>query len=163
VTEGAATPGLSRLFNSSRFDTPWLHLSIDRTKCSTLGVTVDEVFAALQYNLGSYYVNNFNEFGRNWQVNVQADPPYRDRGPDIRKIQVRNSQGLMIPLGTVLSAADTSGPILIQRYNLYAAAAITGTTAPGTSTGEAVPLMEGVAKKELPPSMAIEWTELTYL
>jgi multidrug efflux pump len=163
VRDGSATPGLSRLFNSSRFNTPWLHLTIDRTKCSTLGVTVDDVFAALQYNLGSYYVNNFNEFGRNWQVNVQADPQFRDRVPDIRRIQVRNSQGQMIPLGTVLSVEDSSGPILVQRYNLYSAAAITGTTAPGTSTGEAVPLMERVTKKDLPPAMAVEWTELTYL
>jgi hydrophobe/amphiphile efflux-1 (HAE1) family protein len=163
VADGSATPGLSRLFNSSRFNTPWLHLTIDRTKCSTLGVTVDDLFATLQYNFGSYYVNNFNEFGRNWQVNVQADPQFRDRVPDIRRVQVRNNQGQMIPLGTLLAVEDSSGPILVQRYNLYSAAAITGTTAPGTSSGEAVPLMERVAKKDLPPAMAVEWTELTYL
>ncbi len=163
VTAASQTPGLQGLFNSSRFDTPWLHLAIDRTKCSAVGVTVDDIFNALQYNIGSYYVNNFNEFGRNWQVNVQADPQFRDRVPDIRKIQVRNSQGQMILLGTLLSVNDTSGPVLVQRYNLYAAATITGTTAPGTGTGEAVPLMQGIVARNLPQSAAMEWTELTYL
>ena len=115
-----------------------MYLDIDRTKCLPLGISVDDVFNALQYNFGSYYVNNFNEFGRNWQVNVQADPKFRDRVRDVGQLQVRNDQGQMIPLGTVLRVRDTSGPVLVQRYNMYSAAAITGDAAPGTSTGEAV-------------------------
>ncbi|MFO0939038.1 MAG: efflux RND transporter permease subunit [Gemmataceae bacterium] len=163
VDAGNQTPGLQGLFNTARFDTPWVYLDINRTKCLSLGVTLDEVFNALQYNFGSYYVNNFTEFGRNWQVNVQADPMYRDRVRDLGQIQVRNSTGQMIPLRTVLSVRDTSGPVLVQRYNLYSAAIITGDVAPGTSTGEAVPLMESIADKELPRQMAFDWTELTYL
>ena len=163
VADGNATPGLQRLFSTSRFDTPWLYLDIDRTKCVALGLAVDDVFNTLQYNLGSYYVNNYNQFGRNWQVNIQADPKFRDRVRDIRQIQVRNSQGQMIPLGTVLTVRDTSGPVLVQRYNMYSAASITGNVAPGTSTGQAVPLVEQVAAKDLPRAMTIEWTELTYL
>jgi hydrophobe/amphiphile efflux-1 (HAE1) family protein len=163
VADGNATPGLQRLSGTSRFDTPWVYLDIDRTKCVALGVTVDQVFNALQYNFGSYYVNNFNEFGRNWQVNIQADPKFRERLRDVRRIQVRNSQGEMIPLRTLLTIRNTSGPIMVQRYNMYSAASITGSTAPGTSTGQAVPLVDAVAARTLPRAMATEWTELTYL
>jgi multidrug efflux pump len=163
VARGNRTAGLQGLFNSSRANTPWLYLDIDRTKCMALGVQVSELFNTLQVYLGSYYINNFNEFGRTWQVNVQADPRFRDRVKDIGQLQVRNGQGQMIPLGTLLSVRDTTGPVLVQRYNLYSAAAITGTVAPGTSTGDAVPLMEAVAGRDLPPAMAFDWTELAYL
>ena len=105
VARGNKTPGLQGLFNSSRADTPWLYLDIDRTKCMALGVPVSDVFNTLQVYLGSYYVNNFNEFGRTWQVNVQADPRFRDRVRDIRQLQVRNNQGQMIRLGTLLRRA----------------------------------------------------------
>jgi multidrug efflux pump subunit AcrB len=160
---GNKTEGLMGLFNSSRFDTPWVYLDIDRTKCVALGVTMDEVFNALQYNIGSYYVNNFNEFGRNWQVNIQADPLFRDRVRDIRKLQLRNQQGEMFPLATVLSIRDTSGPVLVLRYNMYSAAAITGAPAPGTSSGQAADLMEQLVNNEKMQSMAFDWTELMYL
>ena len=163
VAQGNQSPGLQGLFNTARFDTPWVYLEIDRTKCLSLGVLVSDVFNALQYNLGSFYVNNFNEFGRNWQVNVQADPKFRDRVRDIGQIQVRNATGQMLPLRTLLKVRDTSGPVLVQRYNLYAAAVITGDVAPGTSTGEAVPRMDAIAAGILPQSMASDWTELTYL
>jgi multidrug efflux pump subunit AcrB len=163
VMDGNETPQLQGLFNSARFNTPWVYLDIDRTKCAALGLSVDEVFNTLQYNLGSYYVNNFNEFGRNWQVNVQADPLFRDRVRQIGWLQLRNAQGQMVPLRTVMTVRDTSGPVLVQRYNLYSAAAITGNVAPGTSTGQAVPLMEQIANRDMPQSMAADWTELTYL
>jgi multidrug efflux pump subunit AcrB len=101
VARGNATEGLQDLFNSSRADTPWLYLNIDRTKCMAVGVAVSDVFDALQYNFGSYYVNNFNEFGRTWQVNVQADARYRARASDLRQLQVRNNQGRMVLLGTL--------------------------------------------------------------
>ena len=163
AADGARAPGLVGLFNTARFDTPWVYLDIDRTKCLSLGFSVDDVFNALQYNFGSYYVNNFTEFGRNWQVNVQADPAFRDRVRDVGKLQVRSPQGRMIPLSTVLRVRDTSGPVLVQRYNMYSAAVITGDVAPGTSTGDAVPRMESVVAGTLPRAMAFEWTELTYL
>ncbi len=163
VAEGNRTPGLQGLFNSSRFDTPWVFLDVDRTKCLSLGVSVSEVFDALQYNFGSFYVNNFNEFGRNWQVNVQADPQFRDRVRDVGQLQVRSNTGRMIPLRTFLRVKDTSGPVLVQRYNLYPAASVTGNVTPGTSSGQVVPLMERIAAKATPRAMTVDWTELTYL
>ncbi len=163
VARGNRTPGLQGLFNGSRTNTPWLYLDFDRTKAHALGVPVSDVFSTLQIYLGSYYVNNFNEFGRTWQVNVQADPAFRDRVADILLLQVRNSQGQMVRLGTLMRVHDTSGPILWMRYNMYAAAAITGTTAPGTSSGQAIQLMQEITRQELPRSMAYDWTELTYL
>src|SRR5262245_21921134 len=163
VSRGNRTPGVQGLFSSSRADTPWLYLDVDRTKCLALGVPVSDVFGALQVYLGSYYVNNFNEFGRTWQVNLQADPRFRDRVDDIRRLQVRNNQGQMIRLGTLLNVRDASGPVSVMRYNLYSAAAITGSSAPGTSSGQAIALMQEIAGQELPRSMAFDWTELTYL
>jgi multidrug efflux pump len=163
VADGNRAPGLVGLFSTARFDTPWVYLDIDRTKVLSLGISVDDVFNALQYNFGSYYVNNFTEFGRNWQVNVQADPMFRDRVRDVGRLQVRNGQGQMIPLSTVLRVRDTSGPVLVQRYNLYSSAVITGDVAPDISTGEAVPRMEEIVSANLPRAMAFDWTELTYL
>ncbi len=128
-----------------------------------LGVQVSDVFNTLQVYLGSFYVNNFNEFGRTWQVNVQADQRFRNQVPDIRQLQVRNSQGQMIRLGTLMDVRDISGPVMVMRYNMYSATAITGNTAPGVSSGEAIALMQEIADKQLPPSMAYDWTELTYL
>src|SRR6185369_16326617 len=106
---------------------------------------------------------NFNEFGRTWQVNVHADQRFRNRVEDIRRLQVRNNQGQMIRLGTLLDVRDTSGPVMVMRYNLYTAAAVTGDAAPGTSSGEAVDLMQEVANQAMPRAMATEWTELAYL
>jgi hydrophobe/amphiphile efflux-1 (HAE1) family protein len=163
VARGNDTPGLEGLFNSSRANTPWLYLEFDRTKCMALGVAVSDVFNTLQYYVGSYYVNNFNRFGRTWQVNVQADERFRARPRDIGQLQVRNGQGQMIPLRTMIAVRDTSGPVVIQRYNLYSAAFVTGTTAQGTSSGQAVGLMEAIAAQELPAAMAYDWTELTYM
>jgi hydrophobe/amphiphile efflux-1 (HAE1) family protein len=163
VGRGNKTPGLQGLFNSSRTDTPWLYLDIDRTKCEALGLSVSDVFSTLQFYLGSYYVNNFNEFGRTWQVNVQADPRFRAGVQDIRQLQVRSSQGQMVRLGTLMTERNTSGPVSVLRYNMYSATAIIGNTAPGTSSGQAIALMQEIAGKELPRSMALDWTELTYL
>ncbi|MBV8608510.1 MAG: efflux RND transporter permease subunit, partial [Singulisphaera sp.] len=163
VARGNRTPGLKGLFNSSRVNTPWLYLEIDRTKCTALGVPVSELFNTLQVYLGSYYVNNFNEFGRTWQVNVQADRNFRDRVADIRQLQVRNNQGQMIRLATLLDVHDTSGPVMVLRYNMYSATAVTGDTSPGTSSGQAIALMQEIAGQELPRSMAFDWTELAYM
>ena len=163
VARGNQTSGLEGLFNSSRASTPWLHLDIDRTKCMALGIPVSSVFSVLQVYLGSYYINNFNEFGRIWQVNVQADPRFRSRVADIRRLQVRNNQGQMVRLGTVLKVGNTTGPVSLMRYNMYSATAITGNTSPGTSSGQGVALVKQLAGQELPRSMRSDWTELTYL
>ena len=163
VARGNKTPGLQGLFNSSRANTPWLYLDINRTKCMALGVPVSEVFNTLQIYLGSYYVNNFNEFGRTWQVNIQADQVFREHGRDIRQIKVRNNRGEMIRLGTLLELRSISGPVMVMRYNMYSATAITGNTAPGTSSGQAIALMQEIATQELPRAMATDWTELAYM
>ncbi len=163
VGRGNRTEGLANLFNSSGASTPWLFLDIDRTKCESLGVSVADLFSTLQVYFGSYYVNNFNEFGRTWQVNVQADPGFRGRVEDVRRMQVRNNQGQMIRLATLLSIRDTSGPVMIMRYNLYSSAAVTGDAAQNTSSGAAVGLAQQIANDALPHSMAYEWTDLAYL
>ncbi len=163
VARANATPGLQGVSSSSRVYTPWLYLDINRTKCLSLGVSLDEVFNTLQVQLGSYYVNNFNEFGRTWQVNVQADQQFRDRVRRLFQLQVRNNQGQMILLGTLMSVRDTSGPVSLLRYNMYSAVAITGNTLPGTSSGQAVDLMRDIAREELPHAMDYNWTELTFM
>jgi multidrug efflux pump subunit AcrB len=163
VSSGNNTPGLEGLSHSSRASTPWLYLDLDRTKCKTLGIEVSDVFNTLQIYFGSFYVNNFNEFGRTWQVNVQADQQYRNQVGDIKQLQVRNNQGKMVRLGTLLEVRDTVGPVMVMRYNMYSATAITGNAAPGTSSGQAIDMMQAIADKEMPHSMASDWTELTYL
>ncbi len=163
VAEGNKTPGLTGLFNSLRANTPWLYLDIDRTKCLAVGLSIQSVFDTLQIYLGSYYVNNFNEFGRSWQVNVMADPRFCARIEDLKLLKVRNNRGDMVPLATVLEVRDTTGPVAVMRYNMYSATAINGNLAPETSSGQAITLMQNIARKVLPPSMAYDWTELTYM
>ncbi len=163
VADGNSNPELRDLYNSARFNTPWLYLDIDRTKCLVVGIQLSDVFNTLQDYLGSYYVNNFNEFGRTWQVNIQADRRYRNRVRDIPQLQVRNNQGQMVQLGTLLTVRSSSGPLMIMRYNMYSATAITGDTAPGVSSSQAVGIMQNLASKDLPPTMSTDWTELTYL
>jgi multidrug efflux pump subunit AcrB len=154
---------LKSLYNSSGANTPWLYLDIDRVRCMVLGVQVSDVFATLQVNLGSYYVNNFNEFGRTWQVNIQADPKFRSKVEDIKRLQVRNNRGKMIRLGTLMDVRDTGGPVMVMRYNLYSAAAINGDAGTNISSGQAVAKLQQIAEKELPRSMAPEWTDLAFL
>ena len=163
VERGNRTPGLDGLTNNSGSTTPWLYLEIDRSKCRALGVQVGDIFSTLQVYLGSYYVNNFNEFGRTWQVNIQADPKFRDKASDVLLLQVRNAQGQMVRLGTVMDLRDTTGPVVVMRYNMYAAATVTGNPAPATGSTQAIGLMEEVARRELAPGMSLEWTELAYL
>jgi hydrophobe/amphiphile efflux-1 (HAE1) family protein len=163
VDRANAAPGLQGVFNSLRANTPWLHLDIDRTKCMSLGVSTSDVFNTLQVYLGSYYVNNFNEFGRSWQVNVMADQGFRNRVDQIKQLKLSNHKGEMVPLGTLLNVRDVSGPVSLMRYNMYSAAAITGSLAPGTSSGQGVDLMNRISDEALPPSMASDWTELIYM
>ena len=163
MDEANRTPGLEGVVHSSRANTPWLYLDIDRTKCLALGLSFEDVVNNLQIHLGSYYVNNFNEFGRSWQVNVMGDARFRSRVEDIRQLEVRNNRGEMIPLATVLTTRDESGPLLLMRYNMYSAAAITGNIAPGTSSGTAIAQVERTVNRLLPREMAYDWTELTFL
>jgi len=158
-----AQPGLVGAFSSFTVNQPQIYLDIDRTKAKTQGVALDDIFEALQANLGSAYVNDFTRFGRNWQVNVQADANYREQVSDIRQLKVRNNDGNMVPLSTLVSVSDVTGPASVTHYNLYPSAEINGNTAPGTSSGDAILLMDQLAAKELGPlGMIGEWTELTY-
>ena len=148
---GNATPGLEGVFTSLRANTPWLHLEIDRVKAKSMGVSLNEVFNALQIYMGSLYVNNFNDFGRSWQVNVQADTQFRRTAEDVRKLQVRNETGQMVPLDTLAEIRNISGPVMVIRYNMYPAATINGNMAPGTSSGQAIHLMEQVVGQATAP------------
>jgi HAE1 family hydrophobic/amphiphilic exporter-1 len=141
---------------------PQVYLDIDRTKCEKLGVMMSDVFATLQTNLGSVYVNDFNKFGRTYQVRVQADAAFRATADGIRRLEVRNRDRQMVPLGTLMSADLTIGPSSINRYNLYPTAQINGASAPGVSSGDALKAMEEVAAQTLPATMGYEWTAVAY-
>ncbi len=157
------TSDLVGVFSMFRAHTPQLYIHVDRTKCKSMNVPLSEVFNALQVYLGGYYVNDFNQFGRTWQVNLQADAAFRTKAKDVRQLKIRNSLGEMLPIGAVALVEDISGPVMITRYNMYPAAAINGSIAPGVSSGQAIAIMKDLAGQELPPSMTTEWTELTYM
>ena len=164
VAEGNATPGLEGVFTSLRANTPWLYLDIDRVKAKSMGVSLNDVFNTLQIYMGSLYVNNFNEFGRSWQVNVQADtavPPLAPKTSASSRSATRRGRWSRWTRWPTIR--NISGPVMVIRYNMYPAATINGNMAPGTSSGQAIHLMEQVVGQQLLPSMAMEWTELTLM
>jgi multidrug efflux pump len=161
IRAGSAQPGLVGLFSTFRAAQPQLYLDVDRSKAKALGVALDDVFSTLQIYLGSSYANDFTRFGRNWQVNVQADAAYRMDPDSIGQLKVRNRDGGMVPLSTLVSVRDTTGPAIVNRYNMFPSAEVAGGTAPGVSSGQAIAVMEAVANQELPSTMSFEWTELT--
>jgi multidrug efflux pump len=163
AARGNQQPGLVGVFNGFRARTPQLYADIDRTKIKTMGVALTDVFDALQAYLGSYYVNDFNRFGRTWQVNIQADGPFRTDAEALKKMKVRNADGDMVPLGAVIDVREAAGPVTITRYNMFPAATVTGSWQPQTSTGDVMQTMEALSDKELPRNMTSEWTELSYL
>lgn len=161
--KGNQQPGLVGLFDGFRASTPQLYVDIDRVKCKTMGVALTDVFATLQVYLGGFYANDFNRFGRTWQVNIQADAAFRNDPESVKQLQVRSSNSGMIPLGAVAEIRDAGGPLTVTRYNMFPAATITGASRPGMSTGDVLATMESLANRELPRSMTYEWTELSYL
>src|SRR5262249_12357738 len=136
---------------------------VNRTSLMLKGVRIQDVFQALQIYLGSLYVNDFNLFGRTWQVICQAEAKYRDQLEDIRRLRVRNNSGTMVPIGAVADVKMVNGPLVLTRYNMYPAASINGNARPGVSSGRAIEVMSELARTELPKSMSYEWTELAYL
>jgi HAE1 family hydrophobic/amphiphilic exporter-1 len=160
--DGNTQSGLRGLTTSFRPGFPQLSADVDRVKAENLGVPVGDVFSTLQAYLGSYYVNQFNKFGRTYQVYVQAENQYRLEPDDIRKLYVRNTKGGMVPLGTLADVELKTGPSLITLYNLYPAAPLNGQPAPGYSSGQALKLMEDMAGQKLPPDMGYEWTGMSY-
>ena len=162
IRDGNAQTGLAGLNTTYRVDVPQLFAKVDRTKAKTLGIPLSEVFGTLQAYLGSAYVNDFNKFGRTWQVKVQADHRFRIEPGNIRDLEVRNSAGEMVPIGTLVDVDRIVGPQMILRYNLYPTASITGQAAPGFSSGQALNLMEQLADTKLPTSMGYEWTGMSF-
>ncbi|OKO90198.1 transporter [Bradyrhizobium sp. NAS80.1] len=162
VSNAVSQSALQRVQSSFRSSVPQFNVEIDRIKTQTLHVTTDQVFAALSTYLGSSYVNQFNKFGRVFQVYTQADPSFRVTERDIANMMVRNQNGDMIPIGTVATITPATGPSLISLYNLYPSSTIVGLPAQGYSSGQSLRLMEEVADKTLPPGTGFEWTAMSY-
>lgn len=162
VEAGNSTPGLVGLFTPFRATTPQIFLEVDRTKAKMLDVPLDNIFETLQIYLGSFYVNDFNLFGRTYQVTAQAGGSYRLEPRDIAKLKTRSNSGHMVPLGSVLYVREVAGPDSVERYNMFPAAAINGDTVPGFSSGEAIAAMESIADEILPAGMGYAWTDLSY-
>ncbi|MCG2644036.1 MULTISPECIES: efflux RND transporter permease subunit [Bradyrhizobium] len=162
VSNAQSQSALQRVSSSFRSAVPQFNVEIDRVKTQTLHVTTDAVFSALSTYLGSSFVNQFNKFGRVFQVYTQADPAFRVTERDIANMQVRNQNGDMIPIGTVATITPVTGPSLISLYNLYPSSTIVGLPAQGYSSGQALELMEEIGDKTLPPGTGFEWTAMSY-
>jgi len=163
VAQAANTQsGLQGVYTTFRATTPQLFVDVDRTAAKMVGVPLNDIFGTLQTYLGSAYVNDFTQFGRNFQVNLQADSMARARIDDIVKLKVRNRDGKMIPLGTFLDTHFILGPQVISRFNLYPAANVNGNPAPGFSSGQALGLMEDLTRRTIPNSMGFEWTGMSF-
>jgi len=160
--KAAAAPELMRVFSSYKISTPQLYADLDRTKAAQLGVDVQDVFDTMQIYLGSLYVNDFNKFGRTYQVIAQADRQFRSKPDDILRLQTKNFEGRMVPLGSVLRVTETTGPDSAMRYNAFRSADLNGGPAPGFSTGQAQQAITQILNDTLPKGMSFEWTELTY-
>jgi hydrophobe/amphiphile efflux-1 (HAE1) family protein len=158
----AQTQGLQQVFSLFETATPQLYLDIDRTKAQLLGINISDVFSALQVYIGSAYVNDFNLFGRTFRVQVQADAAHRLEPKDVLALRVRNSTGATVPLGSFTTVSNISGPYRLPRYNLYPAAELDGSPAPGYSQGEAIQVMQQLASQTLPPGFSYEWTTLAF-
>jgi multidrug efflux pump len=162
VDKARAAPELANVFSGYQINVPQLYADIDFTRAKQLGVPLTAIYQALQVNLGSYYVNDFNQFGRTFQVRVQADAPFRSQVRQIDQMKVRSDSGEMIPLSSLVRMSDTYGPDRVQRYNNYLAADLNAAPAPGYSSGQAQAALEKIAAEVLPKGVSYEWTELTY-
>jgi len=156
------TPQLAGVFSSYQINVPQLFADVDRTKAKQLGVPLASIYDTLQINLGSLYVNDFNRFGRTFQVVAQADAPFRNNAEAISQLKVRSNSGEMVPLSSLVKVSDSYGPDRVQRYNAYVSADINGGAAPGVSSGQAQAIMAKLAAETLPKGVSYEWTDLTY-
>ncbi len=162
LTKANADPALTRAFSNYNINYPQLFANVDRTKAEQLGIPIDELFRTMQIYLGSMYVNDFNQFGRTYQVIAQADTSFRAKPADILSLQTRNLDGQMVPLGSSVSIEESFGPEIASRYNAYRSADINGDAAPGYSSGQAQVAITKILNETLPPGIDFEWTELTY-
>ena len=160
---GNEQPGLVGLYSAFRSQTPQMYVDVDRERCKAMAIPLNEVFLTLQLYLGGYYTNDFNQFGRTWQVNLQSDPAARLTPEQVRQLKVRNSDGQMVPLGSVAEIKPVGGPALVIRYNGVTAAAVNGGSLPGVSSGTVINTVDQVAQDVLPQGMNTQWTELTLL
>jgi multidrug efflux pump len=163
MAKGNKVPGLAGLFSVFRANVPQLYVEPNRRQCMKLGVALRDFADTLHVYEGSLYVNDFNLFGRTWQVIVQAESPFRRRPEDLVGLKVRSRRGAMIPLGSLAGIREVNGPLVLTRYNMYPAAAINGGSMPGVSSGQAIDLVGRLADEELPRSLAYEWTDMSYL
>ncbi|WP_076866827.1 efflux RND transporter permease subunit [Bradyrhizobium mercantei] len=162
VADAQTQSALQRVSSPFRSMVPQFDVEVDRVKCQTLHVTPDQVFSTLSSYLGASFVNQFTKFGRTFQVYAQADSKFRLTARDIDNMMVRNSDGDMIPIGTVATVTPSVGPSLISLYNLYPSATIIGLPAPGYSSGQSMALMEQIAARTLPPGTGYDWTAMSY-
>jgi HAE1 family hydrophobic/amphiphilic exporter-1 len=162
VSNAASQSALQTIFTSFRATTPQLYLTINRNKAETLGVTVGQVFTALESYVGSSYVTQFNKFGQVFQVYVQADAQFRLKPEDIANLKIKTQKGEMVPLGTLLDIKAVQGPALIGLYNLYPSATISGVPSKDFSSGQVMALLEQIAEKTLPPGMGFDWSAMSY-
>jgi len=162
IAEANRTPGLTRVFTTFNTKTPRLYADIDRERAERLGVPVEGVFKTLGTYLGSSYINDFNFLGRTYRVTAQADAPFRDNVPDVERLRTRSDTGAAVPLASVMSLRNDSGPYRVVRYNLYPAAELQGDTLQGYSSGQSLVSMEKVAARILPRGFAYDWTELAF-
>ncbi len=161
IALGSQQPGLVGLFTTFRASVPQLFLNVDRTRVKSMDVPLKDVFDTLQIYLGSLYVNDFNRFGRTYQVVAQADSEFRMAPEDITQLKTRNLKGDMVPLGSLINVQQINGPDKITRYNMYPTAEINGGTLPGISSSQAIDIMNNLMARELPPGFDFEWTELS--
>jgi multidrug efflux pump len=154
---------VATLFSVFRANVPQVRIDVDPRQCLQRGVSLQDYADMLQVYEGSLYVNDFNLFGRTWQVNIQADGDFRSRLEGLSLLQVRNKTAGMVPLGSLAGVRDVTGPLVITRYNMYPAATINGAAGPGVSSGDAIATMQRLAEAELPQNMAYEWTDMSYL
>jgi multidrug efflux pump len=162
IAKAQQDPALMGLYSSFRIQVPQMDIDIDREQALIQGIPLDEVFNALQVYLGSMYVNDFNLFGRTYQVNAQADADYRQDPEQILNLKVRNRMGEMVPLGSVLTVTPTTGPDRVMHYNGYPTAELNGSPAPGYSSDQAQHAIEAILAETLPNGIEFEWTEVTY-
>jgi len=162
VAAGSTQSALQHLGSPFRSSVPQVELVVDRVKAETLNVSVGDIFSVLSGYVGSSFVNQFNKFGRTFQVYVQADSKYRLRPEDIEKLYVRSQNGNMVPLGTLVTLHEMVGPSLISLFNLYPTATIVGASGTGFSSGESIDVMEQIADRTLPPGTGYEWTAMSY-
>jgi multidrug efflux pump len=162
IGKSYATSGLAGTFSGFTVNVPQLDADIDREKAKTEGIPLDNLFETMQIYLGSLYVNDFNRFGRTYEVIAQADSQFRAHAEDITRLKTRNDKGEMVPLGAVVKVTESHGPDRVMRYNGYPAAEINGMPAPGYSSGQGEAAMSKLVADNLPRGMTYEWTDLTY-